>query len=236
MASLRAGPSGRAGRRLCPLAVLVAPTFVAGACGGGPESPTLLVDGSRARGASIRFEGADEPVLQTKVRLVPARSVRTGSPLDDCRRDNWSAAPGTLIVHRIGADGESATFLDPSRRALMACDGARDAAGRRWCGHVYGRLVRGRLRDPRLDLGGCSTADGQQIAFVWVTPGPHTRYVVVERGGFSESYETAAGLPIRVHATERIDSARSSAIVGIAEHGSDGRRLRTYGVEARVAG
>jgi hypothetical protein len=218
------------------LAVLATTTVVAGACGDGPEQPRLLVDGSRARAASIQLEGVDEPVLQTKLRLVTARSVRTGSPLDDCLHDNWSATPAGLIVHRIGTDGESAAFLDRSRRALMACDGARGAAGRQWCGHTHGRLARGRLFDPRLSLGGCSTVSGLAVAFVWITPGPHTRYVVVERRGFSESYETAAGLPVRVAATERVDSVRSSAIVEVSEHAPDGRRLRWYEVEAHVAG
>jgi hypothetical protein len=216
--------------------VLAATATVAGACGDGPEPPRLLVDGSRARAASIQFEGADEPVLQTRLRLVTARSVRTGSLLDDCLRDNWSATPTGLIVHRIGTDGESATFLDRSHRALMACDGARGAAGRQWCGHAHGRIARGPLLDARLGLGGCSTASGLAVAFVWITPRPHTRYVVVERRGFSESYETAARLPVRVAATERVDSARSSAIVGVSEHAADGRRLRTYDVAARVAG
>lgn len=212
---------------------------VAGACGGVPEPPELLVDGSHARAASIRFEGADGPVLLTKLRVVLARSARPGSRVGDCLRDAWSAAPAGLLVHRIGTDGESVTFGDRSHRALMACDGAAGApgtAGRRWCGHVHGRLARGRLRDPRLGLGGCSTADGEPVAFIWITPGPETRYVVVERPGYSESYATAAGLPVRVSSIERVDADRTRAIVNVSEHGADGSRLRVYDVEARVAG
>lgn len=230
-------PGDRPRWRLSCLTVLAAATTLTSACGGGgQETPKRLVDGSLARSASIRFESVGEPVLMTRLRLVSARSARPGSRLGDCLGSGWSALPAWSIVHRLGTDGESATFLDHSRRALMACDGTRGDLGSAWCGHVHGRLVRGRLRDPRLGLGGCSTTEGQPVAFVWITPRPRARYVVVERRGFSESYEAAAGLPVRVAATERVDTAHSSALVRVSEHAVDGRRLRAYDVEARVAG
>lgn len=231
-------PGGRGRRPLGPVALLAATVVLSGACGDGPEphAPRLLVDGSLARAASIRFEGADEPVLQTRLRLVTARSARPGSRLGDCLRGGWSTLPEGPVVHRIGVDGESATFSDRSRRELMGCDGAPGIVERRWCGHVHGRLARGRLRDPRLDLGGCKNEDGDRIAFVWITPGPRARYVVVDRDGFSESYTVAARLPIRVSATERVDSARSSAVVEASEHTADGDLLRKHEVNARVAG
>jgi hypothetical protein len=218
------------------VALLAATVVLSGACGGEPEPPRLLVDGSLARVASIRFEGADEPVLQTRLRRVTARLARPASRIGDCLRGGWSALPDGPIVHRVGVDGESATFSDRSHRTLMACDGTRGIAKRRWCGHVHGRLTRGRLRDPRLDLGGCTNEDGDRIAFVWITPGPRARYVVVDRNGFSESYKVTGRVPIRVASKERLDPARSSAVVEVSEHTADGDVLRTHELEARVAG
>jgi hypothetical protein len=102
-----------------------------------------------------------------------------------------------------------------------------------WCGRAYGRLRRGRLSDPRLDLA-CS-ASGKPLAFAWIEPGRRARYVVVRHPAYAEAYVVAAGLPVRVM-TSDVDLEHSRATFDVSEHASNGRRLRTFRVETQVAG
>jgi hypothetical protein len=218
--------------------VLVAAAPVLTGCAREPAHPTRLVDGSPVRVSTIDFEDARSPVLLAKLGAVRAGRLASGSRASSCLRAGWSEGAAGDVVHRVGVDGESVTFLAASGGAVMACDGAAQSptSTRAWCGHAYGRLTGGRLHDPRLDLGGCATGSGTPVAFLWVEPERRTRYVVVERRGFSEAYATSSGLPVRVSATENIDVTRSAAIVEVSEHDAVGRRLRAYELEARVAG
>jgi hypothetical protein len=142
---------------------------------------------------------------------------------------------GPLVV-RVGAYSTSVTFPRRAGRSLIACDGVPDARddGRRWCGRAFGRLSRGRLRDPRLDLA-CTDDDGNPIAFAWIQPSRRAAYVVVEQHGYVEAYRVAGGLPVRVANTD-VDVGRSSALFVVSEHDRDGRLLRAYRLEPRVAG
>ena len=94
----------------------------------------------------------------------------------------------------------------------------------------------GRLLDPRLELAGCSTSSGDPIAFAWIEPGRRTRYVALHRNGFVEVYPVLAGLPVRVATTSDIDLDTSSASFEVSEYDADGRRIRSYTLDARVAG
>jgi hypothetical protein len=95
----------------------------------------------------------------------------------------------------------------------------------------------GRLVDPRLDLAGCSTRDGDPVAFAWVVPARRARYVAVRHDAFSEVYPVLRGdVPIRVSTTTDIDLDTSSASFEISEHDAVGRAVRAYTVQARVAG
>lgn len=233
--------AGAGALRACcarPLSPVVAVLVLAtSACGNGKAVPGALADGSPAHRSDLRFEGVDGPVLVTESRRLGVAAARAAPRVASCLRASWSTAPASPFVHRVGASGESVTFAGGSSRTLQACDGAGSAGtAAAWCGQAFGRLSGGRLRDPRLDLGGCRTSDGDPIAFVWIDPGPGARYVVVRRAGFSEAYETRAGLPVRVATTENVDLARSSAIVLTSEHAADGRRLRTREVKALVSG
>jgi hypothetical protein len=91
------------------------------------------------------------------------------------------------------------------------------------------------LLDPRLDIG-CSTDDGTQMGFVWVQPSTDARYVTVEQQGYGEVYEVAGELPVRVATTTDVEVEGSRASFDLSEHGADGRLIRSYTLEARVAG
>jgi hypothetical protein len=58
---------------------------------------------------------------------------------------------------------------------------------------------------------------------------------VVEQHGYVEAYRVAGGLPVRVANTD-VDVGRSSALFVVSEHDRDGRLLRAYRIEPRVAG
>ena len=223
---------------LARIASIVIPLAI-GATGCAREGsiPRTLVDGSPARAADVTLDGVDGPVLVTRTSSADLQEIAGAPGIESCLLEDWNARPAPPIVHRVATVGESVTFASALGRTLQACDGSGTAAGSRsWCGHAFGRLGRRGLLDPRLDLGGCRTDDGRPIAFVWIDPGPDTSYVVVRRHGFSEAYETAAGLPVRVAVTERIDVARSGAVVKVSEHSADGRELRASEVEAFVSG
>jgi hypothetical protein len=134
------------------------------------------------------------------------------------------------IAVRIGVDGESVTMRD--RAGVTACDGTGAPAA--WCGSSFGRLYLGRLRDPRLDIGGCLHA-GAPIAFAWIDPGPGTRYVAVVQPGYAEVYEAAGGLPVRV-TTRDVRADSSGASFQFTEHDARGRLLRRAQVDAVPAG
>jgi len=226
------------------IASLVAPTLatfvvVTGGCGVGSadDVPETLADGSPARVPDFRFEGAAPPVLLTARRALDLPAALAERKVAACVRAGWSNRPAEPVVHRAGVSGESVTFPSASGRTLQACDGAGGPTSPEpWCGHVFGRPVDGRLRDPRLDLGACRTSSGDPISFVWVEPASGTRYVLVDRLGFSEAYEVGDGLPVRVAVTEGVDVARSRAVVHVSEHSSSGRLLRSYELEAVVSG
>jgi hypothetical protein len=142
------------------------------------------------------------------------------------------------VVARVGVNGESITFRSSSGHTLIACDRAAAVSEGRdvWCGIAAGRLEHGRLQDPRLDLAGCRNAAADPVAFAWVEPGRAAHYVTVAQPGFTEVYRVASGVPVRVTTTSGIDQEGSRASFRITEHDGDGRLLRAYTLDARVAG
>lgn len=144
-------------------------------------------------------------------------------------------APTGPVVERTGASGVSVTFFD-GRRGVHACD-ATDldrSRAERWCGHAFGRVVGARLRDPRLTVI-CRGADGEPIGFAWVQPSDAAAYVVVQQPGYAEVYAVSGTAPVRV-TTSDVNLTSSGATFSISEHAMDGTRLRSYDVEAQVAG
>ena len=129
-------------------------------------------------------------------------------------------------------------FEESSGRAIFGCDnspGPREE-NRRWCGGAFGQLYGRRLRDPRLDIGGCRTDEGEPIAFVWVELGENTRFLAVRQPDFVEVYETAENLPIRIATTSGFISDPLGVTIDVTEHDAEGSLLRSRQIDAVPAG
>ena len=146
------------------------------------------------------------------------------------------AAANGPVVERTGVTGASITFVDPGHRGVHACDATDVSRSRaeRWCAHAFGRLSGARLRDPRLTIT-CRDDDGDLVGFAWVQPSDAAAYVAVQQPGHAEIYPASRTTPVRVTTTD-VDLASSHVTVAISEHARDGRRLRSYDLEAQVAG
>jgi hypothetical protein len=218
---------------LLRLAAVSACSLATVACRDSSGPPTRLADGSRAVAPAVTLEGVDARAVATKAFVLARSRVAPGSAAATCLDGSTVDDEAPLVV-RVGAYSMSVTFPTSAGRGLIACDGVPDAHGRTWCGRAFGRLSRGRLRDPRLDLA-CTDNDGNPIAFAWIQPSRRAAYVVVEQQGYVEAYRVAGGLPVRVANTD-VDVGRSSAPFVLSEHDRDGRRLHAYRLEPRVAG
>jgi hypothetical protein len=146
-----------------------------------------------------------------------------------------NARPLGHAVERVGLDGESVTFRDSV--GLGACDRttATQTGGSGWCGSSFGRLYGGHLRDARLDIAGCRGKDGAPIAFAWIEPIAHARYVVVAEPHGSEVYMTAASLPVRV-STSDVAADLTRARFHVTEHDDRGGLLRRLDLVSMPAG
>jgi hypothetical protein len=226
------------GRLLTHVAVMVVGSMLLAGCdvnGSGP--PTTLMSGSRAAELPVDLEGVGSPAVLTSVTPSGIDEIEAGSAIAMCLERARGDHPSGPIVVRVGVSGESVTFRIGSQPGLYGCDnseGPREA-GRHMCGVAFGQLSEGRLQDPRLDVGACTTKDGAPLGFAWVEPIPSARYVAVEQDGYVEVYETAGGLPVRV-TTSDVEIERSSATFSVSEHASDGSLIRRYRLEASVAG
>ena len=209
------------------------------ACDGSDVTvPKNLMDGSSATELPIDLEGIERSTVLTSVEVTRAAEIDAGSAVASCLQQDWDDRPFGPIVVRVGVSGESVTFRNRSRRGLYGCDnseGPREES-RQWCGGAFGQLDRGHLRDPRLDMGACTTRAGGLLGFAWIQPSRGTRYVVVRQPGYAEVYEVAGGLPVRVTTTSDVEIEGSRAAFDTSEHGSDGELIRRYRLEARVAG
>jgi hypothetical protein len=218
-------------------ALLVTLVFVLSACDGEKSAPQRLVDGSAPETLHVELEGLSRPTVLTKVRVTRVSEIAAESLASKCLRGRApDEHPIGRVVERTAVYSVNVTLR--LVRGLYACDdspGPR-ADERRWCGGSFGSLYGGDLRDPRLDIGGCSTANGQPVASVWVEPGPATRYVVVHQSDFSEVYEVAARLAVRVSSVDGIHDDPLGATFRISEHDAAGKLLREYPVDAFPAG
>lgn len=211
-------------------------TSLAGGCSGDGAGPERLLDGSEATAPPVELEEIDRPAVLTEARVVDA-AARAGTMSASCLDRDWGLRSAGASVERIGVSGRSVTFREASGRSVFGCDagsGSREGSGR-WCGGAYGQLFDGRLRDPRLGLG-CTTEDGEAMAFLWVEPGEQSRYVAVQQPGYVEVYEIAGGLPVRIATTTGLERDPLGAIVEISEHDSAGRLLVRRRIEAVPAG
>jgi hypothetical protein len=198
-------------------------------CDSGQKPPGELLYGE----AAAEFAPVPHSVVSV-ARILTGTAL--GRRFTLCRPGAISA--DVRVVERIGVFSESLTFADRRNRMLYSCDGGIDPAGERhlpWCGGSAGRLVAGRLLDPRLDLV-CQGRDGKPLAYAWLSPAHGVRWIGVDQGSYTEVYEVLGTLPVRVATARHIDRTRSRARFLVTQYDSHGRPLIKGKLEAGVAG
>jgi hypothetical protein len=211
---------------------------VSAGCADDGATPDRLLDGSETEAPPVELQGVDEPAVLTKVNVVQPSAQDDKERSASCLRDHETLRPRGASAERITVHSETVTFEESSGRAIFGCDdspGTREG-DRRWCGGAYGQLYAGELRDPRLNIGGCRTADEESIAFVWVQPDATARYIAVPQSGFTEVYESAGRLPIRVATTSGFIPDPLGVTIDMTEHDASGKLLRSRRVDAVPAG
>jgi hypothetical protein len=198
-------------------------------CHGGKGRPERLLYGESA----AEFEPVSDSVI-TVARVLTGTAL--GRRFTLCRP---SGIPADVpVVERIGVFAESLSFADRRNQTIYACDGGVDPAGERrlpWCGLSAGRLVAGRLLDPRLDIG-CHDREGRPIAYAWVVPTKGAHWIGVDQGRYIELYEVLGKLPVRIATGNRIEVVRSRATFVVTQYDSHGKALIKGKLEAGVAG
>ena len=216
--------------RLSPIVLLLAAVLLVG-CDNGGGRPQRLLYGERAQEFG--------PVAGSVIALGRVLDGSTlGRRFTSCRPAGAGIGNDSVVVERIGVFGESLTFADRAGKILYSCDGGTDPAGERrppWCGASVGRLVHGRLLDPRLDIL-CRDREGRPLAYAWVEPVAGAHWIGVDQGSYTEVYEVLAGLPVRVTTSRGIQLGRSRAIFSVRQYDATGRSLVKGPLEAAVAG
>jgi hypothetical protein len=192
----------------------------------GHDPPDTLFDGTRP-GTTPLFS---DDVVVSRVRLVSSSDLP-----DSLRASCPSLRKSVEVVQRTGVEGGSLTFRDPSEPGVLACDAAPgEYELAPWCGVSAGRLYSGRLQDPRLDL--CQSRDGRLTGFVWIEPVRGAKWVALDQGSYSELYEVAGELPVRIASTRDVELEGSRASFDVTQYDGGGRELARGTVEAAVAG
>jgi hypothetical protein len=212
------------------MAIGAAAVVAAAGCGGRGGRPARLLDGRPA--AELR--SVDGSVV------AAGRVVDLDGRADTCLppADRAGVAPTTLVVERIGVDGESITFANRDRSIVYACDGGIDPAGERgppWCHTAVGEADRGRVLDARLDVA-CVDRRYHPLAYAFVEPVAGARWIGVRQDGYVEVYEVLGRLPVRVATTLGIDAENASATFDVTQYDAGGRELLHGKLEAAVAG
>lgn len=237
----------RAGANARPLAATLARATVIGAalvvlavgCGSRRSSTAELVDGTTPPPLPSIFDDFGDSTVATRARRW--RISQLGATDRACLRrfrPEFSIPRETVAVERTGLTGASLTFEDGRRAFVLGCDrtGRPGEAAPPWCARSVGRLVFGRLSDPRVDiLCRRGPPDDGPIGFAWVDPTPTTRWLAVRNDGRTELYEVLAGLPVRV-ATTRVEASTSSAVVDLTEYDAAGEVVCRRRLRASVAG
>ena len=216
--------------RLSATALAFAVVLLAG-CDSGHGRPQRLLYG--------------EPAPELKA--VPGSVIAIGRVLDgttlggrftSCHPVGAEVGNDAVVVERIGVFGESLTFADSAHKTVYSCDGGTDPAGERklpWCGSSAGRLLRGKLLDPRLDIL-CRDRKGRALAYAWVEPAAGVRWIGVDQGTYTEIYEVLAGLPVRIASTRGIQMGRARATFDVTQYDNHGKEVIEGRLEAQVAG
>jgi hypothetical protein len=219
--------TAKGGARILGAALLA---LLVAACGHGSRPKHLLYGEAAAEFRPVKGS------VVAQVRVLDARLLGGRFTLCIAQSGHGEFPPQTVVVERIGVFSESLTFADARHKTLYACDGGIDAAGERrppWCGGSAGILHRGRLLDPRLDVL-CRTSDGKPLAYAWIEPIAGAHWIGIDQGRYSEVYEAAGGLPVRVGTLSHIHG--SKAEFGVTQYDVHGRELLKARLEAAVAG
>jgi hypothetical protein len=212
-------------------AIALGAVVLAGGCRHGGESPTpeRLLYGEPAQ----TFAPVQDSVIAAG-RVLDASTL--GRRFASC--SPGTDANGAAVVERIGVFSESLSFTNRRRTTLYSCDGGDDPSRERaspWCGRSVGRLLHGRVIDPRLDIL-CRERNGRPLAYVWVDPVRQAHWIGVDQGAYIELYEVLAALPVRVATTRGIQLGRTRARLVVTQYDSHGKPLLHGIVEAAVAG
>jgi hypothetical protein len=216
--------------RLTAIILLVAVVPLAG-CGSGAGRPERLLYGQAAQ----EFEPVPGSVIALG-RVVDGTIL--GRRFALCRPREPAIGNDTVVVERTGVFAESLTFADRHRKIVYACDGGTDPAGEHkppWCGSAAGRLLRGRLLDPRLDIL-CRDPKRRPRAYAWVEPAAGIRWIGVDQGGYTEVYEVLAGLPVRIASIRGIQPGLARATFDVTQYDGHGKELLKGKLETAVAG
>jgi hypothetical protein len=215
--------------RLTRVAPLVVGAALLSGCDDDGGRPDRLLYGEAAQELT--------PVPNSVVTIGRALYGTTlGRRFGSCRPEGVSN--DATVVERIGVFGESLTFADADGKTLYSCDGGADPAHERkppWCGSSAGRLVSGRLLDPRLDVL-CRDRDGDPLAYAWVEPVPGARWIGVDQGSYTELYEVVGDVPVRVACKRDIQLEQARATFQVSQYDVHGNPLIKGKLEAAVSG
>jgi hypothetical protein len=220
----------KGGARVVGVALVALVALVVAGCGHSSRPKRLLYGEPAAEFRPVRGS------VIAQVRVLDATGLGRRFTLCTVQSVHGDFPPQTVVVERIGVFSESLTFADAPHKTLYACDGGTDAAGERrppWCGGSAGILHGGRLLDPRLDVL-CRTSDGKPLAYAWIEPIEGAHWVGLDQGSYSELYEVAADVPVRVATRSHIHG--SEAEFDVTQYDVHGRELEKVKVEAAVAG
>jgi hypothetical protein len=191
--------------------------------------PRRLIDGSSAPAVPKPLRGQDPTFVMTRARVTPTTAAR---------RRVIACAVGERvigkIVERLGVNGRTLTFRKPDS-GIQGCDRYPKARliQAPWCGGAAWVLRDGRVSDPRLDL--CYDTRGRAlIAFGWINPVPHARWIVVDQPGYREVYPVAGHLPVRVSTVSGLGRA-GGAVFHTTQYDKHGVLLVRRKVVAAIA-
>jgi hypothetical protein len=213
------------------LAVLLLAVGLLAGCDSSGARPERLLYGEAAQ----EFKAVSGSVLAIG-RVLDGTTL--GGRFTSCRPVGAEIGTDAVVVERIGVFGESLTFADSAHKTVYSCDGGTDPAGERklpWCGSSAGRLLRGKLLDPRLDIL-CRDRKGRALAYAWVEPAAGVRWIGVDQGAYTEIYEVLAGLPVRIASTRGIEIGQARATFDVTQYDIHGREVIEGRLEAQVAG
>ena len=219
--------------RLSGTAVLGAALLLLATACDSDSRPKRLLSGE----AAAEFRPVEGSVV-ARARVVSAAFLGRRFTLCLGGMDRAAFPADTLVVERVGAFGESLTFRARGRPYVHSCDGGVDPEGERsppWCGGSVGRLYDGRLLDPRLDIL-CQDRAGRRLAYAWVEPAAGVHWIGVDQGSYTELYEVAGRLPVRIASRRGIDQSAAKASFDVSQYDLGGRQLLEVRLEAAVAG